>query len=64
MNPPYDNVDVIQDAQGGNLVENNEIEMKHCQEIMTASLKCGKMRRKLTSNVWSKFEVRVSNVCR
>lgn len=31
--------------------------MEHCQEIKTISPKCDKRRRKLTSNVWSKFEV-------
>ncbi|KAK9926077.1 hypothetical protein M0R45_023329 [Rubus argutus] len=57
MDPLHDNIDATQDAQGGNFVENNEIEMEDCQEIKTASPKCGKRRRKLTSNVWSKFEV-------
>lgn len=57
MDPLHENANVTQDTQGGNFVENNEIEMEDCQEIKTASPKCGKRRRKLTSNVWSKFEV-------
>lgn len=57
MDPLHDNANVTQEAQGENLVENNEIEMENCQEIKIASPKCGKRRRKLTSNIWSKFEV-------
>ena len=39
------------------IAETNENVMQDCQETNTASPKCGKRRRKLTSNVWSKFEV-------